>query len=437
MIVREFAGFDGLAEEAAAAPIVTIPEIDVTPITSFYDAVDNGFDRAQQAIAAARNGYPDTAAAILNNPNDGFAFWNDQAIALLKECRDKQLFTPEEAADVFQGVLRPLGSAGAEVSRLLGEARAMAGDKFAAFLVRVWDDINRWAVEAVASSMKLWSSRWNGLVSFYGSLVRLNRQRAIRLQELKASTQRPALLESIKELEMEYRNYLSLQKMIETKILAMGITSDDLNKQVAAAGLGLQAPGMLVRVLIGIGVAASTAGKLSKTIIGVLTGLFHLITSIIGFEMAGRGGRLPSIFLPKYKAFIDEIELSIEGGRANSYAVWEAATPSDIVNKLFMDAADKNIREYRDGMTVIASVVPGDIRNQLQRWYASEEAREKAGEQAVVEAAKAGKSIEEIRAAGDRAMSIYTPPNPAAYVVGFGLAGIAVAAALWYYKKKR
>ena len=437
MIVHEMAGFSEifpgyLGQEAAAAPAANqfiIPEgPDATSVVLFYDAVDKGFSKAKESIDVARKGDLAAARAVLSDPKDGFAYWNDQAFAQIKSSRDSGFFTPDEASQIVRDVLYPLGNAGAEASKLLGEKTVASSDA----LLSLWTKIEDWAIGVVAKTASFWSPMWNGFIRSYATIVKLNRTTTERLNELKGLTQDASILEALKDLEASHNRYVAIQKVIETRAQAAGISMATIEKAVRDAGLGAAgSPGPIISAVVGITGAAASA---IKVILGFLKTIGSLSITILGFEIAGRGGRLPSNLLPRYKALLADIEIAKSQREPQEIIQWGEELESKLPHKRLRDGLRRGMLEdshlFESG--VISMLSEGE-RAKYRTYAEGELGRDEAAEKAAIQAAKEGKSMDEIRRAGDQASLTYSPTNYFAYVAGFGLAGVALALGIYYF----
>lgn len=406
MIVHENVGFNEifpgyLGQDSQAA-------VGSDPISAFYWSIEKAFSVARTALQQAQAGNAAAARTALEDPGAGFASWEAKAWGQLKELNAAGVFNQNDVAVISRAMMTALTS----VRKAVESAISSGGTWFQKSDAVITDIYKKMSEDTNA----LLESKKKEVLGAYKVIVELNRKRGEVLAKLKESMKdNPNLLEALKGAEEAHAKLLDTQKNIEEGFSRLGLSQDELNKQA------------------GLGALISNAAMA-----GPLVWVLSTLGAAVVFGGWGEGD-LPRWMWPQYKITAEILKSERLRRAADRTAQKDAELFASIKNderrSALEDIFKRSMGSYSD--ITFASSNTGEAARKIGSAAALAKGRADAGEKAAWKAYLEGRSAADIEAAGDAAFKSYAMTSVVPYIIGFGLAGVMAALAIYHYTHRK
>lgn len=199
---------------------------------SFFTSVNRSYDRVGEAIDVAKTGRNlELARFLVNNPKDGAIYWNDQAIAHLKELREDKVLSPWDASRLFRSVLTPLG----DMMGRANEAITRGRDP----LLRYEDAWKDAVLSVVAGTTGFFGEKWKLISRSYGLIDAHIRDLTELVARISGLLPLPEVAVKLDLVRVDIRTLQAHKRRIEALVQSAGIPVEALQESAQEAGLGV------------------------------------------------------------------------------------------------------------------------------------------------------------------------------------------------------
>ena len=242
------------------------------PLERLFGAVENAYNRAEEAITLARAGNLEEAKKKAGGTDpkayvpDSAQAWSMAAWDELAAMKEAEQITEEDRGNIARGVMNPLESAIVGMQRVIGESEQT--------ILRWWNAFIGYGAEIISGTVGFFGEKWNRIVDFYRTTAETNNALRKAIEEVRAQKPSAAVEKDVSRLVIALGKGESILKKIDLAFAQYGLPTGQLKKE---AGLGAIQIGATI-------VAAVGATGTVATVIKVVWGLIAFIGTYILFD---------------------------------------------------------------------------------------------------------------------------------------------------------